>query len=97
MTDPYAVLGLDPDADEAAIRRRYLELVREYPPERAPERFAEIRNAYDKLRDPLKQLEKRLFDLRTEDSLNDIRADVVKRMRSTRIPTRALLDLAELR
>lgn len=97
MTDPYIVLGLSSDADEATIRRRYLELVREYPPERAPERFTEIRTAYESLRDPVKRIEKQLFGLRMEDSLNDIRADVVKRLRSERIPTRVLLDLAEMR
>ena len=40
MNDPYETLGLSPDAGESEIRRRYLELVREFPPDRAPERFA---------------------------------------------------------
>lgn len=43
MNDPYVQLGLSPSADETEIRRRYLELVRQFPPDRAPERFAEIR------------------------------------------------------
>jgi hypothetical protein len=30
MTDPYAELGLPADADDAAIRRRYLELVKQF-------------------------------------------------------------------
>ncbi len=42
MIDAYETLGLPNDADEAQIRTRYLELVREFPPDRAPERFAEI-------------------------------------------------------
>ena len=46
MTDPYAVLGLSPDSDDAAIRRRYLELVRQYTPEHHPKKFAEIRAAF---------------------------------------------------
>ena len=45
MNDPYVQLGLPPSADETEIRRRYLELVRQFPPDRAPERFAEIRAA----------------------------------------------------
>ena len=40
MSDPYGILGVPPGADEAAIRRRYLELVRQFPPDR--ERFAAI-------------------------------------------------------
>src|SRR6266478_5994622 len=43
MTDPFLVLELPPDADDAAIRARYLELVRRRPPEQAPERFAAVR------------------------------------------------------
>ena len=40
MTDPYEVFGLPDDSDDEAIRRRYLELVRQYPPEHQPQRFA---------------------------------------------------------
>ena len=35
MVDPYEALGLSPQADEKEIRERYLELVREFPPDRA--------------------------------------------------------------
>ena len=45
MSDPYTVLGLALDSTDEAIRRRYLQLVRTYTPERAPERFAAIREA----------------------------------------------------
>ena len=51
MANPYAVLGLPADSDDEAIRRRYLELVKQYPPEHAPEKFAAIRSAYESLRD----------------------------------------------
>ncbi len=96
MKDPYNVLDLPPSADEAAVRRRYLELVRSFPPERAPERFAEIRAAYEQLRDPVRRLEQQLFDIRTEDTLEDIIADVRTQLRSRRIPSDTLLALAEI-
>jgi len=51
MLTPYLVLGLSPDVPEAEIRRRYLQLVRENPPERAPDRFQRITAAYEALRD----------------------------------------------
>lgn len=54
--DPYTVLGLDDGADDDAIKRRYLALVRAYPPERAPERFQEIRAAYEAVRDAERRL-----------------------------------------
>ena len=56
MSDPYEILGVTPQADEAEIRRRSLALVREFPPERAPERFAAIRVAYDEVRNPARRL-----------------------------------------
>jgi curved DNA-binding protein CbpA len=95
MTDPYAVIGVSPQADDAEIRSRYLELVREFSPERAPERFAEIRAAFDKLRDPLRRLEREVFFAATSDSFSALEADVRRRLRETRIPIEALLALAD--
>ncbi len=48
--DPYAVLGIERTSDEAVIKRAYFRLVREYPPEREPEKFQELRAAYDQVR-----------------------------------------------
>ena len=70
MNDPYETLGLNTDAGEAEIRRRYLELVREFPPDRAPERFTAIHAAYEALRDPARRLHAQLFHPETKtDSL----------------------------
>lgn len=95
MQDPYVTLGLPAGANEAQIRSRYLELVKEYPPDRAPERFAEIRAAFDDLRDPVAQLERRLFTLETGDSLEALQQDIVNRLRTVHLPVAALLSLAE--
>lgn len=51
--DPFQILGVSRDAGEADVRARYLELVKQFPPEREPERFREIRAAYEAARDPL--------------------------------------------
>ncbi len=48
--DPYRVLGIDRRATEAEIKRAYFTGVRQFPPEQAPEKFQEIRAAYEKLR-----------------------------------------------
>jgi curved DNA-binding protein CbpA len=95
MTDPYEVLGLDRDADETAIRKRYLELVRQYPPDRDPQRFGEIREAYEKLRDPAERMNALLFDLKSTDSMDIILSELRNRLRKARIPTKTLLSLAE--
>jgi Flp pilus assembly protein TadD len=47
--DPYAVLGVPPDADARAIKKAYFALVRRHPPERAPEEFQRLRRAYEQL------------------------------------------------
>ncbi len=62
--DPYAVLGIDRQAEEAEIKRAYFKLVREYSPEHAPEKFQEIRAAYEQLRAPEIRAQTDLFLLR---------------------------------
>lgn len=95
MNDPYDVLGIDRSADEPEIRQRYLQLVRQFPPERNPERFTEVRAAYEQVRDPVERLKLQLFDMESPDSLNAILADVRSRLRNARIPTDSLLKLAD--
>lgn len=51
--EPFAVLGLSKTASEEEIRQRYLDLVRQHPPEKDPARFREIHSAYESAKDPL--------------------------------------------
>lgn len=95
MRDPYEILGVPNNATEAEIRSRYLQLVREFPPDRAPERFAEIRAAFDELRNPIVQLERRVFSLTTQDSLDALQAELRARLKSAKLPTTVLLSLAD--
>jgi curved DNA-binding protein CbpA len=95
MVDPHLVLGVSPDVDEAALRRRYLELVRQHPPEKFPKEFAEIREAYEQLRDPMARLHRQMFQIRGDESLEDVIADLRSRVQAARIPTNTLLSLAE--
>ena len=67
--DPYAVLGVDRTSDEAAIKRAYFRLVREYPPEREPEKFQQIRAAYDLVRTAEARSQTDLFLLQPPPSL----------------------------
>lgn len=97
MSDPHEVLGLPRSADEAETRRRYLELVRQSPPDRDPARFAEIRAAYDRVRDPDRRLEAQLFEVDSRDTLEAIAAEVRSRLRARlgHAPLDDLLALAE--
>jgi len=66
MRDPFSIFGVHEDASDAEIRRRYLALVRDYPPDRSPEWFREYRTAYEALSDERKRLETKL--LRTNEA-----------------------------
>ena len=59
--NPFAVLGLDEDASDAAVRAAYLAAVRAHPPDRDPAGFQHIREAYDAIRDEDRRLDLRLF------------------------------------
>ena len=61
MRDPFTVLGVDEMAGDAEIRHRYLALVRDFPPDRAPERFQECRAAYEALSTERKRVAARLL------------------------------------
>jgi curved DNA-binding protein CbpA len=67
--NPYAVLGLDRRASDAEIKRAYFRLVRDFPPEREPEKFQEIRAAYESLRTPESRARADLFVLQPPPAL----------------------------
>jgi curved DNA-binding protein CbpA len=54
--DAARVLGVNPDATEEEVRAAYVRRVREHPPDRSPEEFERIRDAYDSLRDPRRRM-----------------------------------------
>jgi len=60
--DPYEVLGVSPPADDETIRRAYLELVRQFSPDRDPESFKRINQAYERVKSEKLRLEHYLFD-----------------------------------
>lgn len=63
--DPYAALGVEHGATSAQVRAAYLQRVRERPPERDPEGFKRVREAYELLRSPRKRAELTLLELRS--------------------------------
>jgi len=61
MMDPSDVLGVGQDAGEEEIRAAYVRKVKKHPPDRSPEEFERIRDAYDSLRDPRRRMRDRLL------------------------------------
>ena len=84
MANPYEILGLPPDAEDETIRRRYLELVRQFTPEHHPEKFAAVREAYESLRDLETRLRYRLFEAGKNESVEAIIEEIA--CRSARRP-----------
>jgi len=70
-TKLYDVLGLSPNSDEAAIKKAYLKLARQYHPDKNPEgveTFKEIQFAYEILSDKEK---KEIYDKYGEEGLKE--------------------------
>ncbi|MDR1385257.1 MAG: J domain-containing protein [Planctomycetaceae bacterium] len=91
----YQTLGLTPHCTEKELRSRYLELVRQYSPESNPEKFSIIHNAYEKLKNLLKNISEELFQVDLDDSFERVIQSVIEDVRSERLPTTLLLKMGE--
>jgi DnaJ-class molecular chaperone len=94
MPDPYTVLGIPADAADEAIRKRYLELARQFPPEQHPERFAAVRAAYEKVKDLDSRVRYRLFEVGREDTIEAIIEEAACRVPRKRVGLQALVTAA---
>ena len=72
MPTPYLVLEVTWDADDAAIRKKYLELVQRFPPEQYPAKFAAVRAAYEKIKTLDARAKYQLFEAGSEDTIEAI-------------------------
>ncbi len=93
MDDPHAVLGLPSDCDDENIRRRYLELVRQFSPEHHPEKFAAIRAAYERLRDRNARVYYRLFEAGKKETVDALVEEYACRSPRRRVSLSTLLSL----
>ncbi len=67
--DPHKILGVSRDSGEEEIRLAYLKKIKAYPPDRAPDEFERIRDAYEILSDPRHRARAQLFSVDPEISL----------------------------
>jgi len=61
MKTPFNILGVPEDATDNVIKKAYLQKVRQYPPERAPEQFQKIRTAFEAIKTQEQRLKYQLF------------------------------------
>ena len=71
-----ALMELPADPDEAQVRAAYMAKVRQHPPDRDPEMFERIRDAYEQLRDPRRRAEQILAGPDPRAPLADLFKDV---------------------
>ncbi len=62
MNRSFEILQVEPERDDATIRKSYLAMVRKYPPERFPDEFQRIRAAYESIKTETDRLKTSLFD-----------------------------------
>src|SRR5260370_12388175 len=72
IPDPYAVLGLGPGAEDEQIRAAYLAKLKQFPPDRSPAEFEQVRDAYDLLRDRRRRAQHKLFSVNPEAPLESL-------------------------
>jgi len=92
-TDPFTALGVPLEATDAEIRKRYLELTREFPPEQHAEKFSAIREAYELIRTLDDRAKYLLYKQGTEDTIEAIIEEVECQIPRPRPSLTTLLQL----
>lgn len=69
--NPYKTLGIDELADDATVKQAYLQQVKLNPPDRDQERFQQIHQAYETLKDKSSRVKYALFAY-PEPNFNDL-------------------------
>ena len=62
MANPYEQLQVGIEASDDEINKAYLKKVRQFPPERAPDKFQEIRVAFDKIKTKRDRIKYNIFE-----------------------------------
>ena len=76
---PAEVLEVPSTATADEIRSAYLRKVAAHPPDRDPEEFERVRDAYEILRDPVRRVEDELLAVDPEASLTSVLGGFVER------------------
>lgn len=89
----YKILGITPPCSAAELRKRYLEMVKQFPPETNPEKFSQIHAAYEQLRNPFESLKKMLTEPELDDSIGAMITTLTEDIQKKRMPTPQLLAM----
>lgn len=81
--NPYAVLAVRVDADDDEVRAAYLSRLKQFPPDRAPREFEQVRDAYELLRDRRRRAQYTLFAVNPEAPLESLLGSMDSQRRFT--------------
>ncbi len=86
MLKSYLILDLPLNAPDQEIRKKYLQLVKNYSPEKDPVQFQRITTAYESIKDKRRRVETNLFsalkDMDAQETIKTL-AESVKLTRKT--------------
>lgn len=71
MKNPYDLLEIDESAGDTEVKSAYLAMVRRFPPDTFPEKFKEIKAAYERINTKANRIAYRLFTV-DEPDLDDL-------------------------
>lgn len=86
MKTPYEILAVSKHSDDSEIKKAYLAKVRQHPPERDPELFQKIRQAYELIQSEEHRMSYSLFYSKMPDPV-EIATVIMRRTAEKKIPT----------
>ncbi len=92
MKTPFEILEIPADSDDEAVRKAYLKMVQQAPPEHYPELFQRIRSAYECIKTEKDRLGYTLFDTSMPD-MDDLAADILQQVQPGRPTEKQLRQL----
>ena len=92
MASPYDTMGVKFEDSDEEIRARYLDLVRQFPPEHHAARFNAIRAAYEQIRTLPLRVEHLIMAEGRGDTVEEVIREVFAKMPRKRITLSALVE-----
>jgi curved DNA-binding protein CbpA len=74
MKTPFEILDIPESVTDPQVKTAYLQKTREFPPERFPEKFKEIKDAYEKIKSFQDRVSYKLFHLDEPNMENFMKA-----------------------
>lgn len=92
----YNLLGVVQDADDQTIRKAYLNLVKNFSPEKHPDQFKRITRAFEAIKDQRSRVGSKLMGTHISYPLwTDALEDFLILQREVKVPCPGLKDLVE--